>query len=70
MCDECTEAAYEQGAETAYFLTDALEEIADLHTGDWTPTRLVDRSALCKRCDEWWPCTTFLMAVGAINDAR
>lgn len=70
MCDDCTDAAYAWGYETADALTNALEEIADLHTGDWTPTRLSEGAALCKECAEWWPCDTFLLAVGAMNDVR
>lgn len=77
MCDACTQSAYEMGEEALeeaeqeiVILSEALQEIADLHTGDWTPTRLVDGAALCKGCDSWWPCVTFLTAVGALNDAR
>lgn len=66
MCDDCMWRAY-RDVET---LEGALEEIADLHTGDWTPTRFMEGAACCKGCDEWWPCVTFLTAVGAINDAR
>lgn len=57
MCDACT-------------LERGLEEIADLHQGDWTPTRLDVCEALCNECRDWWPCETFLTAVGALNDVQ
>lgn len=57
MCDACT-------------LERGLEEIADLHQGDWTTTRLDVCEALCNECRDWWPCETFLTAVGAMNDVR
>lgn len=77
MCDDCTQQAYASGEatasilrEVASILTVALEEIADLHQGDWTPTRFMEGAAYCKGCDEWWPCITFLTAVGALNDVK
>lgn len=66
MCDDCMWRAYKD-VET---LEGVLEEIADLHVADWTQTRLEEGQALCHGCSDWWPCETFLTAVGAINDVR
>lgn len=66
MCDDCMWRAYEDVAT----LEGALEEIADLHVAVWTQSRLSEGQALCNGCRDWWPCETFLAAVGAINDVR
>lgn len=69
MCQECYRWD-DDYVDPEWTYQEALGEIEDLHTGDWTSTRLVDGSALCKTCDEWWPCVTFLTAVWALNDAH
>lgn len=69
MCEECVR--YDDDyIDLELVYEDALGTIEDLHTGDWTPTRLEDGTALCKECGRWWPCQTFLLAVGAINYGR
>lgn len=69
MCQECYRWDDDYvDPEWAYHK--ALNEIEDLHTAVWTQARLVDGSALCNECRQWWPCVTFLTAVGALNDAR